>query len=159
MLTFDKPFTQQEPIDEATIERVADILRTGRLHRYNVVGDEKSEAELLEAEYAAYQGSNHCLAVTSGGYACAAALRAVGVKHGDLVLMNAWTLAPVPGAVHSVGGVPVMVDIDDDLRIDLNDLAAKAESSGDSNGESQGGVHGASFDLAEHGATDATFFS
>ena len=128
--TFTKPFTQQEAIPEAAIERVAEIMRTGRLHRYNTVGDELSEAAQLEAEYAAYQGAQYCVAVTSGGYACAAALRALGLTHGDKVLMNAWTLAPVPGAVHSVGGVPVMVDIGQDLRIDTDDLEAKALESG-----------------------------
>ena len=123
---FTKPFTQQEAIPEAAIERVAEIMRTGRLHRYNTVGDELSDAAQLEAEYAAYQGAQYCVAVTSGGYACAAALRALGLMHGDKVLMNAWTLAPVPGAVHSVGGVPVMVDIGQDLRINTDDLEAKA---------------------------------
>jgi len=128
--TFTKPFTQQEPIPEAAIERVADIMRTGRLHRYNTVGDEMAEAAQLEAEYADYQGAKYCVAVTSGGYACAAALRALGLQHGDKVLMNAWTLAPVPGAVHSVGGVPVMVDIGKDLRINPDDLETKALKSG-----------------------------
>ena len=33
---FTKSFTQQEAIPEAVIDRVGDILRTGRLHRYNV---------------------------------------------------------------------------------------------------------------------------
>lgn len=127
---FTKPFTQQEPISDAAIERVADILRTGRLHRYNVVGDEVSEAARLEAEYAAYQGASYCLATTSGGQALQIALRAAGLKPGDRILANAYTLAPVPGAIHAAGGVPVFVEIDDAWHIDLADLDAKAESSG-----------------------------
>ena len=47
---FEKPFTQQEAIPEAAIERVAEILRTGRLHRYNTVPGEVCEATLLEKE-------------------------------------------------------------------------------------------------------------
>lgn len=129
-MKFTKPFTQQEALPEAAIERVSEILRTGRLHRYNTLPGEKSEAELLEAEYRDFQGSKYCVAVTSGGYGLAASLRACGLQHGDKVLMNAWTLAPVPGAVHSVGGVPVMVEIDDDLRVDIEDLAVKAKNSG-----------------------------
>ena len=129
MIKFDKPFTQQQPIDDNAIAEVVDILKTGRLHRYNTIGDEISPVAKLENEYANYQGSKYCLAVSSCGYAIATALRAVGVKNGDKVLMNAWTLAPVPGAVHSVGGVPVFVEIDDDLRIDLNDLESKIKSS------------------------------
>ena len=42
--TFTKPFTQQEPIPEAGIQRAIEILQTGRLHRYNLVDGEVSEA-------------------------------------------------------------------------------------------------------------------
>jgi dTDP-4-amino-4,6-dideoxygalactose transaminase len=57
-------------------------------------------------------------------------MRVCGVKPGDNVLANAYTLAPVPGAIHNVGGVPILVDIDDNYHIDLDDLDAKAASSG-----------------------------
>ncbi|MGB0844348.1 MAG: aminotransferase, partial [Alphaproteobacteria bacterium] len=40
MKTFTKPFTQQEAIPESAIERAVEILRNGRLHRYNVVPGE-----------------------------------------------------------------------------------------------------------------------
>ena len=43
-----------------------------------------------------------------------------------MCIVNAFTLAPVPGAIASVGAVPVFVDVPDDLTIDLDDLAAKA---------------------------------
>lgn len=127
---FDKPFTQQEAIDEQTIARVGEILRSGRLHRYNTLAGEESEAALLEREYAKWQGSTYCLACSSGGYALSVALRAAGLKPGEKVLANAYTLAPVPGAIHNAGGVPVFVEIDDDWHIDIADLAAKAVESG-----------------------------
>lgn len=125
---FEKPFTQQEPVSEETIARVGDILRSGRLHRYNTMPGEASEAALLEKEYAAYQGAEYCLACSSGGYALSVALRAAGLKPGDQVLANAYTLAPVPGAIHNAGGVPVFIEIDEDWHIDLNDLRSKAEA-------------------------------
>lgn len=124
---FTKPFTQQDPISEETIERVGEILRGGRLHRYNTIAGETAEASLLEAEYAAWQGAKYCLAVTSGGQAMQIALRAAGLEPGDKVLANAYTLAPVPGAIFAVGGVPVLVDIDDNWHTDIEDLRAKAE--------------------------------
>ena len=127
---FEKPFTQQEPIDEATIERVGEILRSGRLHRYNTLPGEASEAALLEREYADWQGAKYCLACASGGYALQVAMRASGLKPGDKVLANAYTLAPVPGAIHNAGGVPVFVEIDEDWHIDIEDLRFKAEESG-----------------------------
>ena len=129
-ISFTKPFTQQEAIPDAGIARAIDILKTGRLHRYNLLPDEVGEVAALEMEYAKWQGVEFCVACTSGGYAIQLALRVCGVKPGDKVLANAYTLAPVPGAIHNVGGVPVLVDINDDYHIDCSDLDAKAAESG-----------------------------
>ena len=93
-----KSFTQQEPIPEEAVARVVEILRSGRLHRYNLAPGEESEAAALEREFAAWQGVRYCVACASGGYALHVALRAAGLEPGDKVLANAWTLAPVPGA-------------------------------------------------------------
>jgi dTDP-4-amino-4,6-dideoxygalactose transaminase len=125
--TFSGSFTQQEPIPEEAIEAALAVLRHGRLHRYNVAADEAGEVALLEQEFATQMGAKYCLAVASGGYALATALRAVGVGQGDQVLTNAFTLAPVPGAIASVGAQPLFVEVGEDLTIDLEDLAAKAD--------------------------------
>ncbi len=127
---FTGSFTQQEPIPEEGIEAALAVLRSGRLHRYNVAPGEAGEVALLEQEFAAQMGAKHCLAVASGGYALATALRAVGVAPGDRVLTNAFTLAPVPGAIASVGAMPVFVGVTEALTIDLDDLAAKAGQAG-----------------------------
>jgi len=126
---FSKPFTQQEQIPDAGIDRAVAIMKTGRLHRYNLVADEDSEASSLEVEFARWQEVDYCLACTSGGYAIQLALRVCGVKPGDKVLANAYTLAPVPGAIHNVGGEPVLVDIDENYHIDFDDLDSKAAAS------------------------------
>ncbi|MBJ6373240.1 DegT/DnrJ/EryC1/StrS family aminotransferase [Sedimentitalea arenosa] len=122
---FTGSFTQQEPIPEAGIEAAMAVLRHGRLHRYNLAPGEIGETALLEQEFAALTGARYCLAVASGGYAMATALRATGIKPGDRVLSNAFTLAPVPGAIASVGAQPVFVGVTADLTIDLDDLQAK----------------------------------
>ena len=126
---FKGSFTQQEAIPEAGIEAGVAVMRHGRLHRYNTVEGEIAPTVLLEQEFAASVGAKYCLAVASGGYAMSTALRAVGVKAGDRVLTNAFTLAPVPGAIAAVGGVPVFVGVTPSLVLDLDDLAAKAEQS------------------------------
>ncbi|MGJ8625478.1 MAG: DegT/DnrJ/EryC1/StrS family aminotransferase [Sulfitobacter sp.] len=126
---FKGSFTQQEPIPEDGIEAAVAVMRHGRLHRYNTVPGEVAETVLLEQEFAAQVGAKYCLAVASGGYAMATALRAVGVKPGDKVLTNTFTLAPVPGAIAAVGAVPVFVGVTDQLVIDLEDLANKAAQS------------------------------
>lgn len=127
---FTGSFTQQEPIPDDGIAAALEVLRHGRLHRYNLAGDEVGEVAMLEQEFAAFTGAKYCLAVTSGGYAMATALRAAGVKAGDKVLSNGFTLAPVPGAIVGVGAEPVFVETTDRLRIDLDDLADKITESG-----------------------------
>ncbi len=124
---FTGSFTQQEPIPEEGIAAANAVMRHGRLHRYDTSGDEIAETALLEEEFAAATGAKYCLAVASGGYAMTTALRASGVKYGDKVLTNTFTLAPVPGAIAAVGGVPVFVGVTEDLVIDLDDLAAKLD--------------------------------
>ena len=125
---FTGSFTQQDPLPDEALDAAMAVLRHGRMHRYNVADGEIAEAALLEQEFAALTGARYCLAVASGGYAMTTALRAVGVKHGDKVLSNAFTLAPVPGAIAAVGAEPVFVGVTEDLTIDLDDLGAKLQS-------------------------------
>ena len=124
---FEGSFTQQEPIPEEGIAAALDVMRHGRLHRYNTAPGEISETALLEQEFAAQTGARYCLAVASGGYAMATALRAVGVRPGDRVLTNVFTLAPVPGAIAAVGAEPVLVGVTEGLTIDLDDLESKSD--------------------------------
>ncbi|MBT8361434.1 MAG: aminotransferase class I/II-fold pyridoxal phosphate-dependent enzyme, partial [Deltaproteobacteria bacterium] len=124
--TFTKNFTRQEPICEEGIEKALEILRTGKLHRYNVDSGEKGEAALLEEEFAAYMGKKYCLACASCGSAIYLALKALGVGPGDKVLCNAFTLAPVPGAIENSGADVELVEITDDYTVDLDDLIRKA---------------------------------
>ena len=126
-LKFSKPFTQQESLPQEAIDNAISVMQGGRLHRYNVLQDEVSHTSLLEQEFAHYQGSKYCLACTSGGYALHIALRCLGIKSGEPVLTNAFTLAPVPGAIDNAGGKPVLVETEANLTIDLNDLEDKAK--------------------------------
>ena len=125
---FTGNFTQQLPIPEEAIERAVAVMRSGRLHRYNVADGEVPETVRLENEFAAYMGARFCLACTSGGYALQTALRAFGLSHAEPVLTNGFTLSPVPGAIAAAGGAAVLVEITDDLVIDIDDLVRKARS-------------------------------
>ena len=127
---FGGSFTQQEPIPEAGIAAAVAVMRHGRLHRYNTVAGEVAETALLEEEFAAYVGATYCLGLASGGAAMACALRACQVQPGEPVLSNAFTLAPVPGAIASIGAKPVFVEVTEDLTIDLAHLEAQALATG-----------------------------
>ncbi|EAQ01783.1 aminotransferase, DegT/DnrJ/EryC1/StrS family protein [Pseudooceanicola batsensis HTCC2597] len=128
---FKGSFTQQEPIPDEAISAALAVMRSGRLHRYNVAEGEPGEVALLEREFADAMGARYCLATASGGSAIATALRAAGVSPGDRVLTNAFTLAPVPGAIASLGAVPVYVGVTEGLVIDLDhlrDLAGQGDA-------------------------------
>ncbi len=130
MKTFTKDFTLQEPIPQEGIDLALGVLTTGRLHRYNVMPGEKGYAAELEEAFAAYMGVKYCLACASCGSALYIALKSLGVQQGDAVLCNAYTLAPVPGAIENAGGKIHLVEITDDYTIDIDDLDAKAASTG-----------------------------
>ncbi|MCE9663692.1 aminotransferase class I/II-fold pyridoxal phosphate-dependent enzyme [Halomonas sp. M5N1S17] len=130
MRRFSKSFTQQEPLSEDSIEAAVAVMRSGRLHRYNLVEGEKGETALLEQEFADSLGVPYALACASGGYALQLALRACGIAPGDPVLCNAFTLSPVPGSIHAAGGEAVLVDILEDTTVDPVDLATAAQETG-----------------------------
>ena len=51
---FEGNFTQQDAIPEIAIERANEVLRSGRLHRYNLAENEIGEVGLLETEFAKF---------------------------------------------------------------------------------------------------------
>jgi dTDP-4-amino-4,6-dideoxygalactose transaminase len=126
----DIDLSQPPDIPEAAIARVDALLRSGWLHRYGETLGDASDASLLEEAFADLLGVKYCVAANSCGSTMFLALICAGVKPGDKVLMNAFTLAPVPGAVAHAGAEHVLVDITPDLTIDLADLERKAVASG-----------------------------
>ena len=129
-VVFRKDLSTPDPIPEAGIEAAVRLMRDGRLFRYGEDRGSIAEAALLEEEFAQYMGAKFALGVNSGGCALFIALKAAGVEPGDPVLVNAFTLAPVPGAIAHAGGRAVLVDITESYLIDLDDLERKAAASG-----------------------------
>lgn len=128
---FDFDLTEPDPIPESGIARANELMRTGRVFRYTEIADgQVNDAALLESRFAELIGRRYAVGVNSCGGAMFIALRASGVQIGDRVLVNGYTLAPVPGAVHHAGAIPVIVEITENLTIDLDDLRQKAASSG-----------------------------
>ncbi len=129
-LKLDLDLSDPGPLPEEAIEGAAALMRTGRLHRYGEYSGSEPHAALLEQEFAASVGSRYAVGFNSGGCAIFIGLKIAGVQHGDKVLVNAFNLAPVPGAINHAGGEAVLVEINDDYCIDLDDLERKAVASG-----------------------------
>jgi dTDP-4-amino-4,6-dideoxygalactose transaminase len=122
--------TWQEPIPPAGVKAAQAVMASGRLHRYGETGDKPSEVSALELEFAREIGLPYCVAMNSCGSTMFVALKSAGVRPGDKVLSNCFTLAPVPGAIAHAGATPVLVDVTDDYTIDFSDLGRKARASG-----------------------------
>lgn len=127
---FQKIMSDPILIPDEGIERAVDILRSGRLFRYGEDTGAPGETALFEAEFAAYIGRSYALGVNSCGCSLFLALKALGAEPGEPILCNAFTLAPVPGAIAHAQCRPVMVDMESDLTISLSDLEAKIKASG-----------------------------
>lgn len=74
-----------------------------------ILGDEVLQ---LEKEIAAYCGGKHAIGCASGTDALILALLAAGVQPGDEVITSPFTFFASAGAIHRIGAVPVLVDID-----------------------------------------------
>jgi dTDP-4-amino-4,6-dideoxygalactose transaminase len=76
-----------------------------------ILGD---EVKLLEQEIASYCDSRFAIGCASGTDALILALLAAGVKPGDEVITSPFTFFASAGAIHRVGAIPVLVDIEPD---------------------------------------------
>lgn len=123
----------KEPVDVYTAEAIPDsareeidrMLATGDLFRYTSSSD--SPVTLLETEFAAYMGSKYALAVSSCSAALFLSLKALGLKRDSRVLIPAFTFAAVPSAVVHADCIPVLCEVKDNYRIDIEDFKAKLD--------------------------------
>lgn len=114
-----------EPIPEAARAEVEAILASGDLFRYTSAIDKPSPVTLLEEEFAALMGSRFALALNSCSSAIFVSLKALGIRYGDRVLIPAFTFAAVPSAVVHAGAQPILVEVGDNYRINMDDFKAK----------------------------------
>jgi perosamine synthetase len=112
-----------EPIPEAARAEIDRLLSSGDLFRYTAA--EGSPVARLESEFAELLGSRYALAVSSCSAALFLALKALDLPRGARVLIPAFTFAAVPSAVVHADCEPVLVEVGDTYRIDMDDFAAK----------------------------------
>src|ERR687886_2015017 len=72
------------------------------------------EVQAFEEEFARYLGVRHCVGVGNGTDAITIALRALGVRPGDEVIVPSFTFYASVEAAASMGAVPVFCDVDPD---------------------------------------------
>jgi perosamine synthetase len=90
-------------IEEKTL--VNEVLSSGMLAHGEYVG-------MFERDFALFQGSEHCVATSSGTTALHAALLSLGIKPGDKVITTPFSFIATSNAILYAQAVPVFCDID-----------------------------------------------
>ncbi|MGZ2256966.1 DegT/DnrJ/EryC1/StrS family aminotransferase [Roseobacter sp. A03A-229] len=112
-----------EPIPEAARAEIDRLLQSGDLFRYTAPSD--APVALLEAEFAQMMGSKYALAVSSCSAALFLSLKALDLPKGARVLIPGFTFAAVPSSVVHADCVPILCEVGENYRIDIDDFAAK----------------------------------
>lgn len=101
-------------------KEVNDVLQTGILMRYGFDGARKGiwKAKELEEAICKKFGSKYAQLTSSGTAALTTAMAALGIGHGDEVIMPTFTFVASFESVLSVGAIPVLVDVDETLTLD-----------------------------------------
>src|SRR5205823_7753676 len=97
--------TSLEPYQDRIAARLTEVAASGRW----ILGP---EVEAFEREFAAYCGARHCIGVANGTDAITIALRALGVRPGDEVVVPSFTFYASVEAAVNAGATPVFCDID-----------------------------------------------
>ena len=114
MIPISKPL-----IDESEIKNVVEVLRSGMLASGEWV-------KKFEEQFAEYIGVKYAVATTSGTVALDIALKALGVKSGDEVIVPDFTFIATANAVLFQNAKPVFADVDEKtFTIDPDDVLEK----------------------------------
>ena len=106
-------------IGQEEIDAVARAINTHDFFKINGSGH---EAENFDKEWSSYLGKDYSLLMTSGFAAITSALVGLGIGPGDEVIVPAYTYIATALAVTAVGAIPVIVDIDETLTIDVKEV-------------------------------------
>ncbi|WP_306006728.1 DegT/DnrJ/EryC1/StrS family aminotransferase [Aquicoccus porphyridii] len=114
-----------EPIPPAARDAIDHLLKSGDLFRYTA--PENAPVTLLEREFAALMGAKYALAVSSCSAALFLSLKALGLPRDARVLIPGFTFAAVPSSVVHADCIPVLCEVGENYRIDINDFTAKLD--------------------------------
>ena len=111
-------------IGQEELELVGEVVEAQSPFRYYGL-DCRHMCDQFEKEFAAYVGSPHALAVSSGTAALNVAMSALGLGPGQEVLLPGYLWISTVAAVVQRGAIPVLCEIDESFAIDPEDMARK----------------------------------
>jgi hypothetical protein len=89
------------------IEAAVQVLRSGKVNYWT-----GQEGRLFEAEFAAFAGCKHAIALANGSVALECALKALGIGPGDEVITTSRTFIASASCAVMIGARPIIVDVD-----------------------------------------------
>ena len=75
---------------------------------------EFKKTSLFEKSIADYTKTKHCIVVNNGTISLTLAAIALGIKHGDEVIVPNYTMIASPNSIKMIGACPKFVDVDED---------------------------------------------
>ena len=120
-----------DPIPDEGHEAALELMKSGRLYRYNTVPGEASVVSMCEQEVADYMDFKYCVGLNSCGSALMLLLKTTGLQPGGKVLSNAFTFGVVPSAIEHARGKAVYVESNKDHVINVQDLEKKLKTNPD----------------------------
>ncbi|KAL9183413.1 hypothetical protein ACHAXT_005200 [Thalassiosira profunda] len=123
--TISRDIKTPDPVPQAGIDEAVELMKTGRMYRYNVKDAASSVVSKCEQEVIDYTGHKYCVALNSCGSAIMLMMKCSGLQPGDEVLSNAFTFGAVPSAIEHAGGKAVYVESDYNHCMDIDDLEKK----------------------------------
>lgn len=115
-------------IDQSDVSAATRAINSKLLFRYDRRDYAETETGKLENKLCEYFRVKHALALSSGTAALALSLLAAGIAHGDRVGCPGFAFSATPSAILMANGVPVLIEIDENLHMDINDLRSKIGS-------------------------------
>lgn len=105
------PFSPWPSFSEEEADAVRSVLLSNRVNYWT--GD---HCRRFETEFADWCGCAHAVAVANGTVALELALRALGIGHGDEVIVTPRTFIASASCIVSLGAKPVFADVDRDSQ-------------------------------------------
>lgn len=115
-----------ESIPEGARAEIDRLLQSGDLFRYTAAED--APVSLLEREFADFMGVKYALCVSSCSAALFLSLKALGLPRDAKVLIPAFTFAAVPSSVVHADCLPVLCEVGENYRVNMDDFKAKLDN-------------------------------
>ena len=117
------PLTRMDNADPELLEELLSVVADVASRAAFTLG---TEVAAFEHEYAAYCGARFAIGISSGTEALVLALRALGVKAGDEVVVPANSFIATAEAVTLVGATPRFIDVDPETALITAELVEPA---------------------------------